>query len=123
MSYLKDRLPTFLVGVLVAALFVVVLRKKSDNSAVTLTDFQMNQLKSAMKSTMVEFDSINKVNAVVIPTDFKHSDSLQQINLDLNNKIVYELQKKNELRLDTVSSDELKRIFAEYGKQHPVSSD
>ncbi len=105
---------------LVVGILIMIFQKHDDPGAVI--KFQIGELKKELKETiLVEFDSIQKVISVPIPTDFSHADSLQQETIDLNNKIVYELRKKNERRIDTVPASDLKSIFEEYGRQHPIS--
>lgn len=122
MTFLKTNWLTLLVlVVLIVFILVEVFHKNNDPAAVVKS--QMEALRKEMKDVILhEFDSIQKVVASPIPLDYQHSDSLQQIAIDLNNKTLYELRKKNERRLDTISAADLKSIFAEYGRQHPMSS-
>ena len=119
-QYLKDQLPTFLVGALVAVLLFVVVRKKPDSEASILTKFQVDQLKAEMKGVILhEFDSLRTVVTAPVETTNAHADSLREIEHAENNKIIYELRKKRNATIDTMGSVELRRIFAEYGRQYP----
>ena len=112
-QYFKDQLPTLLVGVLVAVVIMLLLRKKGDSGATAVTEFQMNQLKAEMKDVILhEFDSLK--NSVAIPIDTGNTDSLVQAAIEINKRTLYELKKKNAAHIDTAGSDELRRIFAEY---------
>ncbi len=120
MNYIKTNYKFLIVLVLlVTGMLILIFQKHNDPTAVI--KFQIEEVTKEMKDVILhEFDSLQKVVSSPIPVDFSHADSLQQIALDLNSKIIYELRKKNERRLDTISSDELKSIFAEFSRQHPM---
>lgn len=110
-QYLKDQLPTFLVGALVVVVLFILFKKKEDPGAYVKA--QIDVLKAEMKGVILhEFDSLK--TAVAIPVNTATTDSLVQASIDINNKTLYELKKKNAARIDTVGSDELRRIFARY---------
>lgn len=111
-QYLKDQLPTFLVGALVVVVLYFVFQKREDPGAVI--KYQIDQLKAEMKQQLQrEHDSL--VNLVTKPIEEDKTDSLTQVAIDLNKRTLYELKKKNAARIDTVGSDELQRTYAGYG--------
>ncbi len=108
-----------ILAMLTSGILIMIFQKHDDPGAVV--KFQIEELKKEMKDVILyEFDSLKNAVSSPIPVDFSHSDSLQQIALDLNSKIIYELRKKNEAHIDTISGAELKSIFAEYFRQHPM---
>lgn len=118
-QWLKDQLPTLIVGALVVVVLFLLFKKKEDAGADVKA--QMDQLKTEMKGVILhEFDSLRNQIAVPITDNNAHADSLADIEHAENNKILYAIKKKNEARIDTVSSVELRSIFSEYARQHPV---
>lgn len=118
---MKDQLPTLLVGALVVVVLYFVFQKRNDTA--TVTNFQLDQLRTEMKEQLQrEHDSIVTLLSSPVEIDNSKSDSLQQVAIDLNNKTLYELRKKNNARIDTVSGTELRSIFAEYRRQYDMST-
>lgn len=104
--------------ILMALILVLIFTRKQPTSE--LKQYQIDQLKAEMKNVLIhEFDSLRKSVQVEIPMP---NDSLQQVSVDLNKKIIYELRKKRMDAIDTISSAELRSIFSELARQHPVSA-
>lgn len=112
-QWFKDQWPTFLVLILAALILVVIFRRSGDNG-VQLTNYKIQELQLENDYLRNERDSMLKI--VNSPIDESNVDSLVQVGIDLNNKTLYELRKKRAIALDTIGSDELRRIFAGYGQ-------
>lgn len=119
-QWLKDQLPTLIVGAMVAVILFLLFQKK--DSSTDLVNYKIDQLGIDMKQLGKNHDSLIEALSAPVEIDNRKSDSLQQIAIDLNNKTLYELRKKNERRLDTISAAELRSIFAEFSRQHPMPS-
>lgn len=110
-QWLKDQWPTFLAVILAVLILVVVFRRKDDNG-IQLTNYKIEELQMENDILRNERDSMIKV--VSRPVDESNTDSLVQVGIDINNKTLYELRKKRAVTLDTIGSDELRRLFAGY---------
>lgn len=115
MTWLKQN---WLVLILMCLMLVMIFTKVPQNTE--LKQYQIDELKTAMKETLLkEFDSLSKVVQIEIPLP---NDSLQQVAIDLNKKIINEIRKNNLARIDTISTGELRDIFAGYRKEYDNST-